>query len=65
MVANLAVGLTGFRSYTCLNYDLPALLLVELPTLESGLAKNRGRGSQGGRHGHRRYPVRSSSWQPA
>jgi len=39
-VANLAAGLMGFRSYTSLNYDFQPLLVTELSTLESGLAKN-------------------------
>lgn len=39
-VANLAAGLTGFRSYTSLNYDYQPYTLTQLSTLESGLAQN-------------------------
>lgn len=40
MVANLAAGLTGFRSYTSLDYDFQPYSVTELSTLESGLAAN-------------------------
>jgi ABC-type transport system substrate-binding protein len=40
MVANLAASLMGFRSYTTLNYTFEPYSLVDLPTLENGLAVN-------------------------
>lgn len=38
--ARLAAGLTGFRSYTSLNYTFAPYWVTELSTLESGLAAN-------------------------
>lgn len=40
MVANLAAGLMGFRSYTSLNYDFQPETVKQLSTIENGLAQN-------------------------